>query len=112
MFENNLVVTPSNSFNPYSKVDTANGMPINGPRMVAPVNNNLKSKEFVEKEALKNIYSKNLAPSAAFDTEQFLKAKNLLGPIFNHNEAITKYEMISRIANKNKDYKSQLNILA
>ncbi|OUU61639.1 MAG: hypothetical protein CBC22_07030 [Alphaproteobacteria bacterium TMED62] len=112
MFENNLVVTPNNSFNPYSKVDTANGMPINSPRIVSPVNNNLRSKEFVEKEALKNIYSKNLAPSSTFDTEKFLKAKTLLSPIFNHNEAITKYEMVSRLANKNKDYKSELNILA
>ena len=112
MIENNLVVAPNNSFNPYSKIDTANGMPINGPRIVPPVNNSLRSKEFVEKETLKNIYSKNLAPSTAFDTERFLKAKNLLSPIFSHNEAVTKYEMVSRIANKNKDFKSQINILA
>ena len=61
---------------------------------------------------LKNLYSRNIAPSIAYDTEKFLKAKNLLSPIFNHNEAITKYDMISRLENKNKDFQSQINILA
>ena len=70
---------------------------------VNSVNNNLRSKEYAERENLKNLYSRNIAPSIAYDTEKFLKAKNLLSPIFNHNEAITKYDMISRLENKNKD---------
>ena len=110
--ENNLLLTPNSTLSPYSKVDTANGMPINGPRIVNSVNNNLRSKEYAEKENLKNLYSRNIAPSIAYDTEKFLKAKNLLSPIFNHNEAITKYDMISKLENKNKDFQSQINILA
>ena len=112
MIENNLILTPNSTLSPYSKVDTANGMPINGPRIVNSVNNNLRSKEYAEKENLKSLYSRNIAPSIAYDTEKFLKAKNLLSPIFNHNEAITKYDMISRLENKNKDFQSQINILA
>ena len=112
MIENSLILTPNSTSSPYSKVDTANGMPINGPRIVNSVNNNLRSKEYAEKENLKNLYSRNIAPSIAYDTEKFLKAKNLLSPIFNHNEAITKYDMISRLENKNKDFQSQINILA
>ena len=44
MIENNLILTPNSTLSPYSKVDTANGMPINGPRVVNSVNNNLRSK--------------------------------------------------------------------
>ena len=53
MIENNLILTPNSTSSPYSKVDTANGMPINGPRIVNSVNNNLRSKEYAEKENLK-----------------------------------------------------------
>ena len=112
MIENSLILAPNSTLSPYSKVDTANGMPINGPRIVNSVNNNIRSKEYAEKENLKNIYARNIAPSIAFDTEKFLKAKNLLSPIFNHNEAITKYNMISKLENKNKNLQSQINILA
>ena len=112
MLDNLSISSGFNKVNPYSKVDTANGMPINGPRIVNSVNNNLRSKEYAEKENLKNLYSRNIAPSIAYNTGKFLKAKNLLSPIFNHNEAITKYDMISRLENKNKDFQSQINILA
>ena len=112
MIESLSSIQNFNKVNPFSKVDTANGMPIKGPRIVNTVNNNLRSKEYAEKENLKNLYSKNIAPSIAFDTEKFLKAKNLLGPIFNQNEAITKYNMISKLENKNKEFQSQINILA
>ena len=33
--------------------------------------NNIRSKEYAEKENLKNIYARNIAPSIAFDTENF-----------------------------------------
>ena len=112
MIESLSSIQNFNKVNPFSKVDTANGMPIKGPRIVNTVNNKLRSKEYAEKENLKNLYSKNIAPSIAFDTEKFLKAKNLLGPIFNQNEAITKYNMISKLENKNKEFQSQINILA
>ena len=55
MIENNLILAPNSALSPYSKVDTANGMPINGPRIVNSVNNNLRSKEYAERENLKVI---------------------------------------------------------
>ena len=36
-----------NKVNPFSKVDTANGMPINNYRKVDPVSDSIRSKEFV-----------------------------------------------------------------
>ena len=53
MIENLSSLQNYNKINPFSKVDTANGMPINGPRIVNAVNNNLRSKEYAEKENLK-----------------------------------------------------------
>ena len=101
-----------NKVNPFSKVDTANGMPINNLRVVEPVNNSLRSKEFVERQNLRDVYAKNLSPSVGFDTEKFLKSRSLLAPVFSYNEAISKYDMISRINMSNKDIKSEVNIFA
>ena len=101
-----------NKINPFSKVDTANGMPINNLRVVEPVNNSLRSKEFVERQNLRDVYAKNLSPSVGFDTEKFLKSRSLLAPVFSYNEAISKYDMISRINMSNKDIKSEVNIFA
>ena len=109
----NLLINPSfNKVNPYTKVDTANGMPINNLRVVEPVNNSLRSKEFVERQNLRDVYAQNLSPSIGFDTEKFLKSRSLLTPIFSYNEAVSKYDMISRINMSNKDIQSKVNILA
>ena len=109
----NLLINPNfNKVNPYTKVDTANGMPINDLRVVEPVNNSLRSKEFVERQNLRDVYAKNLAPSVGFDTEKFLKSRSLLTPVFSYNEAVSKYDMISRINMSNKDMQSEVNILA
>ena len=109
----NLLINPNfNKVNPYTKVDTANGMPINDLRLVEPVNNSLRSKEFVERQNLRDVYAKNLSPSVGFDTEKFLKSRSLLTPVFSYNEAVSKYDMISRINMTNKDMQSKVNILA
>ena len=54
MIDNNLILAPNSTLSPYSKVDTANGMPINNLRVVDPVNNSLRSKEFVERQNLRD----------------------------------------------------------
>ena len=36
-------------------------MPINNLRVVDPVNNSLRSKEFVERQNLRDVYAKNLS---------------------------------------------------
>ena len=95
MFDNNVNLNPSfNKINPYSKVDTANGMPINSLRVVDPVNNGSRSKEFVQKYNLRNIYSKNFSQSLGSTTDSFLKSRYLLSPIYNNIEAKSKYDMI------------------
>ena len=47
-----------NKVNPFSRVDTANGMPINNYRMVEPVADSIRSKEFIAKENIRNLYTK------------------------------------------------------
>tara|TARA_A200000113_G_C8774007_1_gene325289 strand:- start:573 stop:914 length:342 start_codon:yes stop_codon:yes gene_type:complete len=101
-----------NKVSPYSKVDTANAMPINNLRVVDPVNQNLRSKEYVQNHNIREIYSGNLAPSSSFSTEKFLKSKSILTPVFIQNEAKTKYEMVSRIPLKKEDLNSEVNVLA
>ena len=112
MLDNLLINSSFNKVNPYTKVDTANGMPINNLRVVEPVNNSLRSKEFVERQNLRDVYAKNLSPSVGFNTEKFLKSRSLLAPVFSYNEAVSKYDMISRINMSNKDMQSEVNILA
>tara|TARA_B100000242_G_C42908122_1_gene421101 strand:- start:135 stop:473 length:339 start_codon:yes stop_codon:yes gene_type:complete len=86
-----------NKVNPFSRVDTANGMPINNYRVVDPVSNSLRSKEYISKENFKNIYNKTFSFSNGDTTEQFLKSKNLMSPVYIFNEAKTKYDMISKL---------------
>ena len=50
--------------------------------------------------------------SVGFNTEKFLKSKSLLTPVFSYNEAVSKYDMVSRINMSNKDMQSEVNILA
>ncbi len=93
-------LSPLQSFNkasPFSKVDTANGMPINNYRVVDPVSNSLRSKEFISKENFKNLYSKSFSYSNGDNTEQYLKSRHLMTPIYIFNEAKTKYDMISKL---------------
>ena len=44
----------------------------------------------------KKLYSPKLSPSTV-STESYLKARSNKGPIFMHNEAMTKYYFISQI---------------
>ena len=112
MFDNNI--TPNSLFNkanPYSKVDTANGMPIDSMRIVDPVNNGSRSREFAQKYDLRNIYAKNLTPSTGSTTDSFLKSRFLLSPVFNNVEAKSKYDMISRLENKISQVRTQVQLL-
>ena len=87
MIESLSSIQNFNKVNPFSKVDTANGMPINNYRVVDPVSNSLRSKEFISKENFKNLYTRTFSYSNGDSTEQFLKSKNLLAPVYIYNEA-------------------------
>ncbi len=113
MIDGNFSLTPNfNKVNPYSKMDTANGMPISNARVIEPVNFSSRSKEFVEKQNFRNVFSKNLTPSNGSSTEQFIKSRFLLTPIYNNNEAKSKYDMISKMESKTKDVRIQVELLA
>ena len=101
-----------NKINPFSKVDTANGMPLSNYRMVEPVSDSIRSKEFIAKENLRNLYTKSFSFSNGDNTEQYLKSKNLLTPVYVYNEAKTKYDMISKLEVSLPKIKLQVNILA
>ena len=53
MIESLSSIQNFNKVNPFSRVDTANGMPINNYRMVEPVSDSIRSKEFIAKENIK-----------------------------------------------------------
>ena len=57
-----------NKVSPFSRVDTANAMPTNNIRIVESANQNSRSKEYVQKQNIREIYSKNLSPSSSFST--------------------------------------------
>ena len=101
-----------NKVSPFSKVDTANAMPTNGLRVVDPVHKNIRSKEYVQKQNIREIYSSNLSPASASSTENYLKSKSILAPVYIHNEARSKYEMISRMPINKVDLNSQVNVIA
>ena len=98
--------------NPYSKIGIANAMPTNNIRTVEPANQNSRSKEYVQKQNIREIYSKNLSPSSSLSTEKFLKSKSILTPVYVHNEAKTKYEMVSKIPMEKKELNSQVDLFA
>ena len=112
MIENILPMQNFNKVNPFSKVDTANGMPINNYRVVDPVSNSLRSKEFISKENFRNLYTKTFSFSNGDTTESFLKSKNLLSPVFIFNEAKTKYDMISKLEVSLPEIKLNVEVFA
>lgn len=72
----------------------ANYMP-NGMLRVAETQPNKNMLNNFSDETIKRMYSPKLAPSAGSLTENFLKARSNNAPLYKHNEASTKYEMVS-----------------
>ena len=89
---------PDNFVHSYQKNpinDTfANNMP-NGLLRVPSIENNKNMNNHLVHDYKRNIFTSNLAPSIGSLTENFLKAKSLLSPVYRNNEAIAKYEAIS-----------------
>ena len=69
------------------------------------ITNNLLS------EGLRRVYTPRLAPSAGSLTENVLKSRASMGPIFKYNEAATKYEMISMGPLFLKNIKKNIDII-
>ena len=73
---------------------SANNMP-NGLLRVPSIENNKNMNNHLVHDYKRNIFTSNLAPSTGSLTENYLKAKTLLSPVYRNNEAIAKYEAIS-----------------
>ena len=73
---------------------SANNMP-NGLLRVPSIENNKNMNNHLVHDFKRNIFTSNLAPSTGSLTENYLKAKTLLSPVYRNNEAIAKYEAIS-----------------
>ena len=56
MIESLSSIQNYNKVNPFSRVDTANGMPINNYRMVEPVSDSIRSKRIYRKRKILEIY--------------------------------------------------------
>ena len=73
---------------------SANNMP-NGLLRVPHIDNSKNMSNYNVNEYKKNIFTTHLFPSTGSSTENFLKARSLLSPVYRNNEAISKYEAIS-----------------
>ena len=73
---------------------SANNMP-NGLLRVPHIDNSKNMSNHNVNEFKKNIFTTHLSPSTGSSTENFLKARSLLSPVYRNNEAISKYEAIS-----------------
>jgi hypothetical protein len=95
-------IQPISSYNQFSTkfVNTglsdkfANSMP-NGLTKVSEPQNNKNINNNIRNTDLRQIYTAKLAPSAGSTTENFLKSRSNLSPVYKFNEAATKYEMTS-----------------
>ena len=73
---------------------SANNMP-NGLLRVPHIDNSKNMSNYNVNEYKKNIFTTHLSPSTGSSTENFLKARSLLSPVYRNNEAISKYEAVS-----------------
>ena len=72
----------------------ANNMPNGLLRVTEPKDTKFLSNN-IKNTNLRQIYSPRLAPSSGSFTENFLKSRSNLSPVFKFNEAATRYQMTS-----------------
>jgi len=98
------------NFNTQTEFDngTAIGMPpiYYQNRKMSPVTNLNSSNSYRPEHNPVKRYSPSLSPSYGFLTEAFLKARVFFSPVFMHNEAATKYSMISKISLSSNDIRN------
>ena len=89
---------------------TANNVP-NGLLRVPEAQPNKNITNNLLSDNLRKIYTPRLAPSAGSLTENVLKSRASMAPIFKHNEAATKYDMISMAPLFLKQIKKHIDII-
>ena len=108
-------------FNNYSNIpnqiifsfndEIANGMPVVNPqRKVFNVTPTNSSHPYNQKNFAKR-YHPFLAPSNASTAEAFFKARMAFDPVFIHNEAATKYALISSLPIASSEIKKSIRFV-
>ena len=88
----------------------ANSMP-NGLRRVAETQTNRNIENNLKNTNLRQVYTPRLAPSIGSLTENFLKSRSNMSPIFRFNEAATKYQMTSVAPTFLKQIKNNVDLV-
>ena len=112
------IIQPIQNYNQYStnfvgaglSDKVANSMP-NGLVKISEPQNNKNSNNNLKNTDLRQIYTAKLAPSAGSMTENFLKSRSNLSPVYRFNEAATKYEMTSVAPIFLKQLKKNINLV-
>jgi hypothetical protein len=98
---------PSNQqFVPFED-STANGMPpiSQNMRKINPLIDVSNSNQYDKNRRPEKRYHPFNAPSAGSPAESFLKSRYNFSPVFMHNEAMTRYSMISAMSVTSSDIK-------
>ena len=95
--------------NQFANNDVAIGMPrVSNNNQNFPVNPIHNTNIFDPNFHGSKRYNPKGAPSHGSSTEAFFKSRNLFEPFFIHNEASTKYEMVSKISSKSEDIRNNI----
>ena len=99
-----------NTYNTNMSDKLANNMP-NGLLRVAETQTNRNIENNLKNTDLRQIYTPRLAPSTGSLTENFLKSRSTMSPIYRFNEAATKYQMTSVAPTFLKQIKNNVDLV-
>lgn len=114
------MINPNYNYtNPISSINTINiakgvPFPIEDRKPVREIDDSYNKNRFNQEQNhnyQKVLYSPKLSPSVASSTVAFLKARDLLGPAYKHNEAITRFYNTSMINITASAQKNRVNLL-
>ena len=99
-----------NTYNTNMSDKLANNMP-NGLLRVAETQINRNIENNLKNTDLRQIYTPRLAPSTGSLTDNFLKSRSNMSPIYRFNEAATKYQMTSVAPTFLKQIKNNVDLV-
>ncbi|MDC3091320.1 hypothetical protein OA848_02915 [Rickettsiales bacterium] len=95
--------------NSFVESNFANHMPLlNNRNQILPTDNLQQSNYFQQRNNQSKRYHPKVAFSNGSTAEAYLKSRILLSPVYIHNEAKTKYAMISMIDSRKEEINSNM----